>query len=188
MPDFRVPDITRGLGRFTPKLWRRLFDMMQFVERYQGDIASIHQIRKRFDRPYIWVLLTGYTEVSANIFEYDWVEAVVDNSTGKWIEKDGGLSSDTTGIKARNGIETGNDGFLRESAGQNIEGASFTENSWFLQPIRGDDGASVFDPGSSGSWATNRAPAVPMFWERDDENELTAWFAVTNIDDGECGE
>ena len=199
----KVSDISRGLGRFTPKLWRRLWDAVLFVEQNRGPIESMRALRQERKQRRIWVLLTGYSQVSTNRYKYAWVQARW-NSTDEKFERDtrenvwtsyGGTydpdnPDENTPFNdpAYSSIENGNNGLWFESAGVNVEGVNYP-SAFYLQPLRGDDMESAQNPGTEGYWSDTLAPAVEIVSVNNCDAEGVTWIIpnAMNQHDGTCG-
>jgi hypothetical protein len=180
MPGHPGP-IRRGVGKFTPELWDRLFDMLVEWEQkrrqmgypewsnYTRDIPH-HQGRRFRPRLFMMAIVYGELaqEISANRWRYPWQEAKLSGDT--WSVDEDGLAYDSgdTDTWALNSVEASNDGLGVEAPGVTIEGPDVDYPAGFsLQPITGQ-------------------PVVPLFFFKETDGTMRYVFSLANAHDGTC--
>lgn len=204
-----IPDIKKGLGRFTPALWKRLWEAVCFIEEIRASLISLlkswNQQKPTFTS--FPAILTGYTEYSTNRWRYGWVKAVWDDAAERFRPINGTaeedpeyelpahpLGSADAQYAAWNGLENANDGFLIESGGVNYDGEDYPgvaegDRTFYLQPIQGDwqpDATWDGEPATTKDWDPYRGPVVMMHIHRSESGREVYWFAQMNQHDGKC--
>lgn len=122
------PEISRGIGKFTPEVFRRLMDMLKWWESNWRNIQMKEP--KRRLKPgaggdaFVVGIITSATEIDQNRWRYEWVEASFEVQAGipRYVPKDDGLESLPAGDSpyAYNRAESHNDGTGLEGYGVNV--------------------------------------------------------------------
>jgi hypothetical protein len=205
------PDITRGLNEFTPGLFNRMVDAVNYIEQQRQQIDSLLAQRKR--RPIVAsvpALITGYQAIAdtSNRWAYAFVEGVWNPSTLLYEARTGGINSGATDgssfdTPAYNRLESMNDGLRIESGGVHIEGADFPKppqsqdppQGFYLQPLQGDwNPPAGDDPAWTGNpadedprtWGVAVAPTIRLWLERNSQGNVSYLFDWPNVVDGRC--
>ena len=204
-----VPDISQGLGKFTPDLWRRLWRVIQRVEEsgLVNDPDKYGPFRRWRERPFIAAQLNVTTDsdgvesvedpvaISGNAYrwKYSFREVtIIDDFT--WEVLDSGLvGSNTADTYALNLLEFGN----ADQGGIIAPGIALGPNTDPDDPTRGTNYPANFSPrpiesGSTDSTGTVQRPVVLMTYIREKPSGAnTEWlprpvFSVANAHDGTC--
>ena len=171
------PNITRGLGKLTPDLWRRLMRMLRWFES-----RAARMDRGAKGRAWILAKITNAQVIGAHTtrWEYAWEEVQLDAT-------DDGFDVVT------NGLTSTGDADEWDFAAINLAEAANTANE--VAPgvrLSGDDYPAgmdampigeLFDDGGG----VDRIEVVVMLWAGRDDEGYTRWFFnLSNAHDGTC--
>jgi hypothetical protein len=172
------PKITKGLGKLTPELFKRIIAMLKAYE--SGSIVASEGTASSqpsttmpltagggLNRPYFLAKITASSALATNRYYYTWTEVVLDDSDAFDVR-----DNSRTGTAALNLCEMSN---TADTVGAGIDVGSATYPSGFsMMPIgkAGDD--TLIDV------------LVVMYGVRDDTGALRAVFSLANAHDGVC--
>ena len=163
------PDITTGLGKLTPAMWRRGMNALEFIESSEL-LETMDQMRKRRggnSKPYILAKITGSSLISGESWrwKYAWSEYTLSGDT--FAAKSGGLSGT----------------YARSATTYALNTAEAFNSASFASPGVDLTGAD-YPPGFEPQPITDAI--VLMFLIRDSTNKLRYLFNMTNAHDGTC--
>ena len=148
MQPFRHPgQITRGVGKLSPQVWRGLTDVTDWVSRHIKELEEVlktHRKAKRTERKTFLAKLTHAKRVNTNQYIYAWVRVqlsgIASGTAAYSYAEDANVSStessDAYANAAINVMESGNTDTLT-APGTDTAASTFPEETFFMNPIGG---------------------------------------------------
>lgn len=175
------PRISQGLGELTPELWNRLMVALKYIEGAL-DLSEQDALVNLVDdvvepKTSFLAVITGFTEIATNRFQYDW------NEISPQLDS-GGLSSSTPSGKPLTSTDVGKAYNLCELYNTSTLVGSGVD-------VGDDNYPSGFDMmpiGNCGnlSGGSNVSVGVIMNLVRDIKGKVVPVFSMTNAHDGDC--
>ena len=200
MQPFKHPgQITKGIGKLTPQVWRGLTDSAAWISKNLKDLEEIiklHRKSKQYQRQMFLAQLYAAKRIGNNQYLYAWnrvqlsgVDASTAYNTQTDVNHTSTFGTDIYSHGAINLMEATNTN-TKVAPGINTYASAFPSNTFFMNPIGGHPSSTAEPPKQALYVSVNLEvqPVVVMYATREvTAGNIRYYFCNSNTVDGdEC--